>query len=438
MVQIWDEKTRVMIARGIWVTVMRHQKVSADVVADYKAKMREVDLESIRKREEVTGHQTKAWLEEFNELAGHQAAHHGLTSCDITENVTDWQIRTGITHLLSLVVALGVRLASAADLYATVPMVGRTHNLPAQVTTVGRRFTVCLQETMTTFSNLNHFRTHQTMHGLKGAVGTQADLLRTMGGDDNRVFELEAEIANINELPLVAAASGQTPQRGQDAAIAGAVVGVCSGPASLATTLRLMVGQGLGSELAPAGTTGSSAMPHKQNPRYAERVCGLLGVVKGFARMLTDSVGGIWNEGDVSDSSLRRVALPGLFLAAEGLLRSAMIMLDRFTPDLDAIEEELDGHRYVLKSGALLDHLVQKGCGREDAHRILREWFTGGINPEGHEIFHWVTSDRIHDIVNEPWDLGTTAWQIDVMRTWAKTMARLHPASASYEPGAML
>lgn len=437
MAQIWETKTRVLIARGIWITVMKEQRVAPDVVAAYRSVIQEVDLDSIRAREEITGHETKAWLEEFNALAGHQAAHHGLTSSDITESVTDWQIHNSLTHIMSMLVAMGVRLGSIASMYAELPMVGRTHNLPAQVTTLGHRFAVALEEITISFNEVGHLLQWQAARGLNGAVGTAADLLRVMGGDEERVLAVNSAVGDLNEIHAIALVTGQTPPRGQTAALAGGLVSACAGPTSLATTIRLMIGAGLGSEVPPAGTTGSSAMPHKMNPRYAERVCGLLGVVKGFAGMLTNSVGGVWNEGDVSDSSLRRIALPGLFLSVDGLLRSAMIMLDRFDPNEDAINTELESNRWYLKSGVLLDTLVNWGCPREDAHALLRSYYQDNSH-KGHPIYEWVTEEHIRTIINGPWDLGMARQHVDLMMSWVEHHAMRHPKAAAYEPGSML
>lgn len=441
MIEAWAPQSRVMVERGLWILVMRAQGVDPAVVADYQAHLKDVDLESIRQRELQTGHDLKARLEEFNHLAGHQAAHRGLTSADITESATSWAVYESMTIIAQRVVSVAARLAGLIGLYGSTPMVGRTHNLPAQVTTVGLRFAHCTQDLSAAFNALRHHMQIYSMRGLWGAVGTAADLLRTANlpaGSYSSAYgwlmAVNGKAAHTMRIPAMQTSARQVGNRGQDAMVASAVTALCAAVSNTATTIRLMVGQGLAAETPRPGQTGSSAMPHKANPRYAERTCGLLTVVRGYAHMLDDRIGDIWNEGDITDSCVRRVALPGLFLAADGLLRTFMVALDRFEPDIDAITAELQEYRAEMQTGQLLEALVAKGVGREDAHAMIRD-HTRGIDWRMHD---YLDMNETLEVLAKPWDLGAAAEQCDAGMAWCKNMMDLSPEGANYVPGDML
>lgn len=434
MAETWSPVSRAIVERGLWVMVMRAQGVDPAVIDSYQQHLRDINLESIRDREATTGHDLKARLEEFNALAGHQAAHIGLTSSDITETSTAWQVHQSSTILTKRIIAVSARLAGLIGMYGSTPIVGRTHNRPAQVTTLGLRFAHCVQDLSLAF---NHFRPMVQMfpfRGMKGAIGTSADLLRTLNGDIGRLMSLEGTIATTCGFGGIQTTGRQTSSRATDAAIGADVLALCAAASNCATTIRLMVGQDLATESPHPGQVGSSAMPHKVNPRFAERVCGLLTVVRGYAHMLDDRIGDVWNEGDITDSCVRRVALPGLFLAADGLLRTFMVALDRFDPDLAAITAELQEYRFETQTGQLLTELAGDGMGREDAHRMIADYMWG----RGDALFHQIGAWRIQEIVHRPWDLGAASQQCEAAIAWCQTMMERDADSCDYDPGPML
>ncbi len=278
MVELWSPTHKVVLERQLWLAVLRAQAslgvaVPDGVVADYEAVVDDVDLESIAARERVTRHDVKARIEEFNALAGHEHVHKGMTSRDLTENVEQLQVLAALALVRSRVVTTLARLAERAAEYATLVMTGRSHNVPAQATTLGKRFANAGEELLVALGRLDDLIARYPLRGIKGPVGTQLDMLDLLGSPE-AVDQLEAAVAAHLGFSASLDNVGQVYPRSLDLDVVAALVQVAAGPSSLAKTIRLMAGQELVTEGFKAGQVGSSAMPHKMNTRSCERVNG--------------------------------------------------------------------------------------------------------------------------------------------------------------------
>jgi adenylosuccinate lyase len=334
MREIFSPEAKIIAERKLWIAVMRAQStlghaISKDVITDYENVITRVDLASIDAREKQTRHDVKARIEEFNVLAGHEAIHAGMTSRDLTENIEALQIRNGLEIVHDKVVTLLARLAERATQYADQPIAGRSHNVPAQVTTLGKRFASAAEELLFAYERLTALQDRYPMRGIKGPVGTAQDSIDLLGSTDAH-FKLEEAIAKELGFNSVLDSTGQIYPRSFDYDVVTTLVQIASSPSSLATSIRLMAGAELVTEGFKAGQVGSSAMPHKMNTRSCERVNGLSVVLRGYASMVSELSGDQWNEGDVSCSVVRRVALPDAFYAIDGLLETMLTVLDEF------------------------------------------------------------------------------------------------------------
>ncbi len=378
MVDIWSAESRIVLERELWVAVLKAQKelgieIGDQVIEDYESVINSVDLNSIRDREKITRHDVKARLEEFSELAGHQHAHKGMTSRDLTENVEQLQIKKSLELVLDLVVASLSRLGRLAVENSSLMLTGRTHNVAAQPTTLGKRFANTAEELINSYHKANHLLNNFPLRGLKGPVGTQQDLLDLFEGDNEKVSLIESRVAETLGFDEVLDSVGQVYPRSMDFEVVSTLVQISSAPANFSKTVRLMAGHNLVSEGFQQGQVGSSAMPHKTNTRTSERISGLSVVLKGYLSMLGGLVGDQWNEGDVSCSVVRRVALPDSFFAIDGLFQSFITVLDEFGSFPAVIEKELLEELPYLSTTRLLMAAVQKGIGRETAHEIISE-----------------------------------------------------------------
>lgn len=378
MVELWSARQKVVLERRLWVAVMRAQQrlgvgIPDSVIEAYESVIEQVDLGSIGERERVTRHDLKARIEEFCELAGHEQIHRGMTSRDVTENVEQLQVRLSLEVVRDRMVAALGRLASLAREHSGTVMVGRTHNVPAQATTLGKRFATCGEEMLLAFERIEDLIARYPLRGLKGPVGTQADQLDLLGGDLGALDELESAVAEHLGFGRVLGSVGQVYPRSLDLDVVSALVQAAAGPSSLATSIRLMAGHELVTEGFQEGQVGSSAMPHKMNSRTCERICGLAKVLGGHLVMVAGLAGDQWNEGDVSCSVVRRVALPGAFFATDGLYQAFLTVLDEMGAYPAVIEAELRRYLPFLATTRLLGVATERGLGREQAHEILRE-----------------------------------------------------------------
>ena len=375
---IWSAENKIIAERRLWLAVLRAQSaagltVEDGVLADYEAVIGRVDLESIAARERVTRHDVKARIEEFNALAGHEQVHKGLTSRDLTENVEQGQIVRSLALVRDRTVAVLDRLGRRAAEFTDVVMAGRSHNVPAQATTLGKRFASAAQEVLLAYERVDELLERYPLRGIKGPVGTAQDMLDLLGEPED-VDLLEAKVVRqISPSGRALISVGQVYPRSLDYEVVSLLVQLAAGPASLATTIRLMAGAELATEGFRPGQVGSSAMPHKMNARSCERVCGLAVILRGYASMTGELAGAQWNEGDVFCSVVRRVALPDAFYAIDGLFETFLTVLDDFGAYPAVIERELERYLPFLATTKVLMAAIRAGVGRETAHEAIKE-----------------------------------------------------------------
>ena len=454
---LWSPAHKVILERQLWLAVLRAQRDLGVAAADgaveaYQAVVDDVDLASIAERERVTRHDVKARIEEFNALAGHQDVHKGMTSRDVTENVEQLQVRLSLELIRGRVVAALVRLARLAAEHADLVLTGRTHNVAAQATTLGKRFASAADELLVAYDRVEELLARYPLRGIKGPVGTAQDMLDLLGGDAERLAELERRVAGHLGFERVLTSVGQVYPRSLDHDVLSALVQVAAGPSSLATTIRLMAGHDLVTEGFREGQVGSSAMPHKMNTRSCERINGLAVVLRGYATMAAELAGAQWNEGDVSCSVVRRVALPGAFFAVDGLLETFMTVLDEFGAYPAVIARELDRYLPFLATTKVLMAAVKGGIGRETAHEVIKEHAldvaldlrSGSV---GNDLLDRLARDPrlgldrpdLDDLVRSPMEFtgAAGAQTAEVIRRVQDVVAK-HPDAAAYSPAPIL
>lgn len=463
MATLWSPEHKIVLERQLWLAVLRAQQTLGvdvpDVVIEaYEAVIDDVDLASIAARERVTRHDVKARIEEFSALAGHEHIHKGMTSRDLTENVEQLQILNALVLVRGRMLATLARLAERAAEQRDTVITGRSHNVPAQATTLGKRFANAGQELLVALRRLDELVARYPLRGIKGPVGTQQDMLDLLGSPD-AVAHMEEAVAQHLGFKASLHNVGQVYPRSLDLDVVSALVQAAAGPASLATTLRLMAGQELVTEGFKEGQVGSSAMPHKMNSRSCERVGGFAVILSGHLTMVSTLSGSQWNEGDVSDSVVRRVALPDAFFALDGLFETFLTVLDEFGAYPAVIDRENQRYLPFLATTKVLMAAVRAGVGREVAHEAIKEsavavalaMRAGGDNDL---IKRLTTDDRIRlgsdgqvaltaaDIeaaIANPIDLvGLAPSQVDAFVAEVEGLVAADPDTAAYRPGDIL
>jgi adenylosuccinate lyase len=418
MVEIFNPINKIIEERKFWITILKLQKsaglpITDSEIAAYEKVLTQVDLESIDKREIKVRHDVKARIEEFNALAGSEKIHIGMTSRDLTENIELIQIRKALEITQHKTLQTLFLLNEKIDKYQSTYMVGRSHNVAAQVTTLGKRFASCAEELLFALDALENSLERLPFRGLKGPVGTAQDALSAMGNSKN-LEDLESNLAEQFGFDNTWQSVGQIYPRSVDFEVVSRLLQIAAGPSSMATTIRLMAGAGLVSEGFKEGQVGSSAMPHKMNSRSSERINGMMVLLRGYNAMAADLAGDQWNEGDVSCSVVRRIVIPDAFYVIDGLLHTSMTILQEFGIFEDKINAELNENLPLLATTKILMECVKAGLGREAAHELIKKHSTKSKDFFGSlamEKYFPLTLDQLNLLIKKPADFAGIAIQ---------------------------
>ncbi|MFO6452032.1 MULTISPECIES: adenylosuccinate lyase [unclassified Aeromicrobium] len=458
LARIWSPEHKIVLERQLWIAVLKAQhdlgvETPDGVIEAHEAVVDQVDLDSIAARERVTRHDVKARIEEFASLAGSEHIHKGMTSRDLTENVEQLQVRASLELVRDRAIAALARLGRLAGEHAELVMAGRSHNVAAQATTLGKRFATTADELLVGIERVEQLIARYPLRGIKGPVGTGQDMLDLLGGDEAKLADLEQRVAAHLGFDRTFTSVGQVYPRSLDFDAVSALVQLVAAPSSLALTVRLMAGNELVTEGFKPGQVGSSAMPHKMNTRSCERVNGLAVVLRGYASMVGELSGDQWNEGDVSCSVVRRVALPDAFYAADGLFETFLTVLDEFGAFPAVVQRELDRYLPFLATTKVLMAAVRHGVGRESAHEAIKEHAVAvalEMREQGtadNDLFDrlaaderlGLTADDLKRLVAEPLAFtGAAVSQVAQVLTQVEAVLQRHPDAAAYAPGAIL
>ncbi len=454
MREIWSPESKIISERKLWIAVMRAQSklghsIPDSVIADYEKVLTKVDLLSIDAREKTTRHDVKARIEEFNALAGHEAIHAGMTSRDLTENVEAMQVRDGLALVRDRVVAVLSILGSRATEYIDQPIAGRSHNVPAQITTLGKRFATTAEELLFAYERLENLIERYPIRGIKGPVGTSQDSVDLLGSSASHA-KLEQLVASHLGFSRVLDSTGQVYPRSFDFDVVTSLVQIASAPSSLATSIRLMAGAELVTEGFKEGQVGSSAMPHKMNTRSCERVNGLAVILRGYASMVGELSGDQWNEGDVSCSVVRRIALPDAFYAIDGLIETFLTVLTEFGAFPDVIAAELTRYLPFLATTKILMASVKAGVGREEAHEVIKTHAVaaalgirkgqpnGMLDAIGADARIPLSKEDLVALISKPLEFtGDAHAQVERIVARIDAITKAHAAAAQYRPGSI-
>lgn len=454
---LWSAEEKIIMERQLWIAVMKAQKdlgveIPAEAIEAYEAVIDQVDLASIADRERVTRHDVKARIEEFNALAGHEHIHKGMTSRDLTENVEQLQIHRSLELVRNKGIAVVAAIGSRAAQYQSLVMAGRSHNVAAQATTLGKRFATAADEMLVALERVTELLNRYPLRGIKGPMGTAQDMLDLMDGDEARLSDLETRIAAHLGFDRVFDSVGQVYPRSLDFDAVSALVQLGSGPSSLSHTIRLMAGTETVTEGFKEGQVGSSAMPHKMNARSCERVGGLQVILRGYLTMVADLSGQQWNEGDVFCSVIRRVALPDAFFAIDGMFETFLTVLDEFGAFPAMIERELERYLPFLATTRILMAAVRAGVGRETAHEVIKENAVAVAlnmreNGGDQDLIQRLAADERLPMTEADLEaaladrhafIGAAESQVSRVLDRIQVLVDAHPGAADYRPGEIL
>jgi adenylosuccinate lyase len=458
MREIWSAEGRIRLERDLWIAVMKGQRdlglpIPEEAIEAYEKVKNQVDLASIDARERVTRHDVKARIEEFCALAGHEHIHKGMTSRDLTENVEQLQVYRSLKLILQKGVAALKMLSDHAKAYEDMVITARTHNVAAQPTTLGKRISMFGEELLHSLEQVEWILSKYPARGIKGAVGTQVDMLTLFEGDADKVTALERKILSYLDIWNSFKQVGQIYPRSLDYEVVSAMTQLACGPTNFAKTLRLMSGHELASEGFAKGQVGSSAMPHKMNARSCERITGFKTVLSGYAAMAANLAGDQWNEGDVACSVVRRIMLPDTFFAIDGLMETFLTVLKQMVVYPAVISTENRKYFPFLATTTILMEAVKAGAGREAAHEAIKENAVATVNDlragtiAENDLVDRLAKDerlglsreKIAHIVDEGAKLiGNAKGQVSDFISEVNLLCDRYPEGAAYTPGDIL
>ena len=379
MQALWGERRRIGLWRRLWLVLMEvERELGLDIperaLTELRAHLDDADLDRAAEHEKRLCHDVMAHIHHLGEQAPAARAflHLGATSAYVTDNTDLVLMREGLQLLLGRLAAVLVALAKLARRERAVPCLAYTHFQPAQLTTVGKRVTLWMQEFLLDAEELLHRLEALQFRGVKGTTGTQASFLELFDGDDEKVRELDARVALKMGFTRVFPVTGQTYTRKLDAQVLAALSGVAQSAAKLATDVRLLQHEGEILEPFESDQVGSSAMAYKRNPMRAERITGLARFVIELEGNAWHTASEQWLERTLDDSANRRLVLPEAFLASDAIL----VLVTNVAAGLEVREAVIARHVAAqlpfLATERLLMRGVKAGGDRQRLHEVIR------------------------------------------------------------------
>ena len=379
MQALWGDRRRIGLWRRLWLALLEIQRelgldIPERAVAELRGHLDDADLERAAEHEKRIRHDVMAHVHHLGEQApaARPFIHLGATSAYVTDNADLILMREGLQLLLGRVAAVLVALAKPARRYRDVPCLAYTHFQPAQLTTVGKRITLWMQELLLDAEELLHRLGTLQFRGVKGTTGTQASFLELFDGDDDKVRELDARVAAQMGFTRVFPITGQTYPRKQDAQVLAALAGVAQSAAKFATDLRLLQHEGEMLEPFESDQVGSSAMAYKRNPMRAERMTGLARFVIELAGNGWHTAAEQWLERTLDDSANRRLVIPEAFLACDAILVLATNVAAGLEVREPVIARHVEAQLPYLATERLLMRGVKAGGDRQRLHEVIR------------------------------------------------------------------
>ena len=379
MQALWGERRRVGLWRRLWLALMEGEKeLGLDIpevaLTQLRAHLDDADLDKAAEYERRLRHDVMAHIHHLGDQAPAARAfiHLGATSAYVTDNADLLVMREAMQLLLGRIGAVLVAMGQYARRYRALPCLAYTHFQAAQLTTVGKRITLWMQEFMLDAEELLHRIATMRFRGIKGTTGTQASFLDLFDGDHAKIAELDRRVARAMGFEHVFPVTGQTYSRKLDAQILAVLSGIAQSAAKFATDLRLLQHEEELLEPFENDQVGSSAMPYKRNPMRAERMTGLARFVIELEGNAWHTAAEQWLERTLDDSANRRLVLPEAFLATDAILVLTTNVAAGLEVREGTIAEHVADAMPFLATERLLMRGVKAGGDRQHLHEVIR------------------------------------------------------------------
>ena len=380
MQYLFSDNNKFRTWRRLWIALAEAERelglhITEEQIDELKAHAEDVNYDVAEARERVVRHDVMSHVYAYGQQCPQAEGiiHLGATSCYVGDN-TDLIILRDASRLVLKKAAQVLRnLADFARRYKDLPCLGYTHLQPAQLTTVGKRATLWMNELMMDMENLEYQVATLRFRGAKGTTGTQASFMELFEGDEEKVRTLDRMVAERMGFARSVAVCGQTYSRKTDAYFLAALSGFAQSACKFATDLRILQSFEEMEEPFEASQIGSSAMPYKRNPMRSERICALARYVIQDAVNPAMTAATQWMERTLDDSANKRIAVSEAFLAVDAILEiymnvtTGLVVYDRVVSR--RVMEKLP----FMATENIMMEAVKRGGNRQELHEALRE-----------------------------------------------------------------
>ena len=379
MLELWSPKTRYGLWRQLWLTLAEAQRelgldLPEEALAQMRAHRDDIDFEAVATYERRFRHDVMAHIYAFGDVApaAKPFIHLGATSAFVTDNADLVLMRRGLELLRSKAIASLAALATFARRWRAEPTLGYTHLQPAQLTTVGKRAALWMQDLVLDLADIDHRIDTLPFRGVKGTTGTQASFLDLFEGDHSRVRRLDELVTTKMGFSQSLPVTGQTYSRKLDAQVLAVVSGLATSAAKFSGDLRMLQAFGEIEEPFEREQIGSSAMAYKRNPMRSERIASLARFVISLESNASHTHATQFFERTLDDSANRRLAIPESFLATDAI----MVLMGNIVSGLEVhparIKRRIDEELPFMATEALIVRAVRAGGDRQAAHEVIR------------------------------------------------------------------
>ena len=365
--------------RRLWIALARAEMklglpITQAQIDEMEQHKDDIDYEAAARYERQLRHDVMAHIHAFGDLCptAMPIIHLGATSCFVGDNTDVILMREGLELLRGKLVNLIDRLTKFAMEYRAMPTLGFTHFQPAQITTVGKRATLWVNELVMDLEELEHRIDSLQFRGVKGTTGTQASFLELFGGDQEKVRQLEKLVSQEMGFEKVVPVCGQTYSRKMDANVLATLSGIAQSAGKFATDLRLLSHLKEMEEPFQEKQIGSSAMPYKRNPMRCERICSLARYVIVDALNPAFTSYNQWFERTLDDSANKRISIPEAFLAVDAILQIYLNVTDGLKVYPKVIERHLREELPFMATENIMMDAVKRGGDRQALHERIR------------------------------------------------------------------
>ena len=379
MLENWSPRVRHGLWRRLWLALAEAQKslgvpIPDEAIRELRAHLDDIDFDVVAAYERRFRHDVMAHVHALGDLAPAARAfiHLGATSAYVTDNADLILMRRGLELLRGKVIGILRALATFARQWRDEPTLGYTHLQPAQLTTVGKRATLWMQDLALDLADLDHRIATLPFRGVKGTTGTQASFLELFDGDHERVRRLDQLVTAAMDFPRSLPVTGQTYSRKLDAQVLSVVSGIAASAAKFAGDVRVLQSFGELEEPFEVEQIGSSAMAYKRNPMRAERISSLARFVITLESNANHTHSAQFFERTLDDSANRRLVLPEAFLAADAILILMANIASGFEVHPARIRRRVEDELPFMATEELLVRAVRAGGDRQEAHEVIR------------------------------------------------------------------